>query len=178
MRLTSSLFTKILSWFLLNLILVMTALVIFFTFQSHVNLHAIFGQLITDRLRTAGMLISHDLNLVPQTKWPDVLARHAEIHQIDFAVILPDESNFFSKGGDLPETVIKRARETLRRRPPPGELPPDEFFDRKRRHRPHKQKPHLMMRTQNPNRYWTGIKVPMSLEKSRPPQTWSALGCV
>lgn len=188
----SSLFAKILCWFFLNLALVAAVLAVFFAFQPQVNLHAIFGQQISNRLRTAGMLISHDLSQTQQANWPQVLARHAEIHQVDFALILADGSRFFSKKGDLPETVITRARKALGRRPPPGELPPHVFFDPQRpwenhavddtgdfpkkkaigRKPPkhagaHDQKPHLMMRTRNPNRYWTGIKIPLSLEASR-----------
>ena len=59
---TSSLFAKILSWFFLNLILVVAALAVFFAFQPQVNLYAIFGQEGSNRLQTAAMLIAHDLN--------------------------------------------------------------------------------------------------------------------
>ena len=50
----SSLFVKVLSWFFLNLILVVAALAVFFAFQPQVNLHALFGQQGSHRLRTAG----------------------------------------------------------------------------------------------------------------------------
>ena len=129
---TSSLLAKILCWFFLNLALVAAALAVSFAFQPQVNLHAIFGQQISNRLRTAGMLISHDLNQMPRAQWADVLTRHAEIHHVDFALMLPDGSRFFSKKVTLPETVITRAIEVLGRRPPPGELPPHLFFDPQR----------------------------------------------
>lgn len=194
MKPVSSLLAKILCWFFLNLALLAAVLALFFAFQPQVNLHAIFGQQISNRLRTAGMLISHDLNQTSRANWSDVLARHAEIHQVDFALVLEDGSRFSSKDMDLPEEVIKRVRDALRRKPPPGRFPPPHVFDEPQR-RPekhaiddagdflkkgpigrkpsmhadaHDKKPHLMKRTRHPTRYWTGIRIPLSLGASRP----------
>lgn len=61
----SSLLAKILSWFFLNMVLVAVALALFFAFQSHLDLHAIFGQQATNRLMSAGTLIAQDLNKTP-----------------------------------------------------------------------------------------------------------------
>ncbi len=124
----SSLLAKILCWFFLNLVLVAAALAVFFAFQPQVNLHAIFGQEGSNRLRTAGMLISHDLNQRSRTNWSEVLARHAAIHQVDFALVLEDGSRFSSKDMKLPEEVIKRVRDALPRKPPPRQGPPPEAY--------------------------------------------------
>lgn len=195
MKPTSSLFAKILFWFFLNLILVVTALAIFFAYQPQVNLHALFGQQGSNRLRTAGMLIAHDLDKTQRANWSDVLVRHAKIHGVDFVIVLEDGSLFSSSEGDLPEKVMARARNALRRKPPRGPFPPPHEFDDPQRQterytidntggfrkkgsmgkRPpryagaHGKKPHLMMRTRHPIRYWTGIRIPLSLGPSRPP---------
>ncbi len=116
---TSSLFAKILSWFFLNLVLVVAALAVFFAFQPQVNLYAIFGQEGSSRLQTAAMLIAHDLNQTSRTTWSEVLARHPAIHQVDFVLVLGDGSRFSSKDMDLPEKVVKRVRDALPRKPPP-----------------------------------------------------------
>ena len=116
----SSLLAKILCWFFLNLVLVAAVLVVFFAFQPQVNLHAIFRQQISNRLRTAGKLISHDLNQASRANWPEVLARHAAIHQVDFALVLEDGSRLSSKDMEFPAKVLKKVREALRRKPPPG----------------------------------------------------------
>jgi two-component system sensor histidine kinase CpxA len=79
-----------------------------------VNLHAIFGKQISNRLRTAGMLIAHDLSQTSPTSWSEILARHAAIHQVDFALVLEDGSHFSSKDMKLPKEVIKRVRDALR----------------------------------------------------------------
>ncbi len=196
MKPLSSLFAKILSWFFLNLIIVAAALAVFFAFQPQVNLHAIFGDQGSTRLRTAGMLISHDLNQTTRANWSDVLARHAEIHQVDFVLVLEDESCFSSKDMDLPDAIKERVRHTLRQEFPPDRLTPPLYAPSNlqrdlKNHtvddnvglpknrviggpsniRPdvYYKKPHVMMRTQYPTRYWSGIRIPLFLEPTHPP---------
>ena len=195
----SSLFTKILAWFFLNLILSAALVTLFFSFQPQVNFYTIFGQQISHRLRAAGMLISHDLNKTPRKNWYQILTRHQETQQMNFALVLADGSCFSSSGGKPPKEVIMNARETLALPPSRGEVPPDIFFDPQRmvqnhgidnnnvNHRkipPHPPrekgpppkldplvaKPHLIMKTRNPKRYWTGIKIPLSLDASSHPK--------
>jgi two-component system sensor histidine kinase CpxA len=127
-RPVSSLLAKILCWFFLNLILVAAALAVFFALQPQVNLHAIFGQEGSNRLRTTGMLISHDLHQTSRANWSKGLARHATIHKVDFVLVLEDGSRFASKDMDLPEEVIKRVRDALPRKPQPRQGPPPEAY--------------------------------------------------
>ncbi len=195
MKPASSLLAKILSWFFLNMILVAAALAVFFAFQPQVNLHAIFGQEGSNRLRSAGMLISHDLHQTAREKWPEVLVRHAAIHQVDFALVLEDGSHFFSKEMELPEEVIKRVRDALQQKPLPGRIPPPHRFEHPQsrpenhaiddtgdflekgsierkppRHAgAHDRKPLLMIRTLHPTLYWAGIHIPVPPEMLRPP---------
>ena len=186
---------KILCWFFLNLVLVIAALAVFFAFQPQVNLHAIFGQEGSNRLRTTGMLISHDLHQTPRSSWFEVLVRHATIHKVDFILVLEDGSRIASKDMDLPEEVMIRVKRDLRRKPPPHQGPPppdashhqrppqnhavDDIRDlpekrhigRKPPRHPegHGNRPHLMMRTRHPTRYWSGIRIPVPPEFNRPP---------
>jgi two-component system, OmpR family, sensor histidine kinase CpxA len=160
----SSLFSKILLWFFMNLVLVAAVLVMFFAFGSQIDLHAIFGQQASDRLRTAGRLISHELNQAPTANWPDVLARHAEIYQVDFALLLKNGSQSLSKDMEIPEAVMKMVMGAFRQRPPKGE------FLRPRTSRDTSVKKHrFMMRTKNPTQYWAGVRIPVSLTPSRTP---------
>ena len=117
-----SLFTKILLWFFLNLLLLAAVLAVFFALQPQVNLHELFGQQGSDRLRAAGMLIAHDLEQMPEELWPDILARHAGIHGVDFLLVLQDGSVFSLTKETVPGPVMHRARELLQRRgrPKPG----------------------------------------------------------
>ena len=192
MKPVSSLFAKILAWFFLNMILVAAALAVFIVFQPHVSLNAIFDQQGTDRLRTAGLLIAHDLSQTPKAIWPDVLARHAAIHRVDFTIVLEDGSRFSSTDGELPESVMAQARDALRRRPPKGPFPPPHELDDPQRlpqHFPdggspnnraigrkppmppegYDGKPHFMMRTRRPARYWSGLRIPLPPGPLQPP---------
>ncbi len=191
----SSLLAKILCWFFLNLALVVAALAVFFVFQPQVNLHAIFGLVGSNRLRTTGMLIAHDLNQTSRTKWSEVLSRHADIHQVDFVLVLDDGSRFSSKDTDLPEKVITRVKDALRSKPPPRHgLPPPGFDHPQRRPDNHTiddvgdllkkgpsdrippmhadaddKGPPLTMRSRHPTRYWAGIRIPVPPEPLHPP---------
>ena len=194
MKPISSLFTKIMSWFFLNLLLVAVALSVFFAFQPQVNLHAIFGQQGSNRLRAAGMLITHDLNQKLQSSWAGVLSRHAKIHRVDFALVLEDGHCFSSTGGELPGEVIKKAKDVLRRPPPSGRPPPPGFAEPQRPPKEHivdggsaflkkgnmeiKHPLHpggrdrrlsFMMKTRYPTRYWTGVRIPLPSDAPRPP---------
>ena len=160
MRPASSLFTKILAWFFLNIVLVAAVLGLFFVFQSKMDLLSILGQQGANRLRTAGMVIAHDLTQVPPSDWSQILARHAAIHQVEFTLVLENDSYFSSSKGALPRPVLAKVAEAVqndrpkRLHPPvhePGDPPPSS-----REH-----KPLLIMQTQNPTRYWAGVRIPL-----------------
>lgn len=183
----SSLLSKILCWFFLNLALVAATLAVFFSFQHQINLQAIFGREGSNRLRAAAMLIAHDLNQTPQAEWGGALARHSTIHKIDFVVVLGDGSRFSSKKTDLPDAVNGGVKKALRRKPPPHRFPPPPEFSDAQKPPPHHNMgdtrvpmndgaiankpplypnaeddgPHFMMRTGDPTRYWSGIQIPL-----------------
>lgn len=184
MKPTSSLFAKILAWFFLNMVLIVVVLAIFFAFQPFLNLHAIFGQEGLNRLRAAGQLIAHDLSRIPPVQWPDELARHAAIHQVDFTIVLEDGSTLSSTVGDLPEPVMERVEGVFRDSAPKHHPPPLPMRDELHQ-LPHNRdinkmppiqsenngdKPHFIMRTKKPNRYWSGILLPqLHPEPLQPP---------
>jgi two-component system sensor histidine kinase CpxA len=171
------------------------ALALFFAFQPQINLHAIIGQEGSNRLRTTGMLISHDLPQTSRADWSKVLARHAAIHEVDFVLVLEDGSRFASKDIELPEEVINGVRRVLRRKPPSGRFPPSHLLDdpgrRPQNHavddvrdlqekwhigrKPPRhadgdyKRPHFMIRTRHPSRYWSGIRILVPHEPLRPP---------
>ncbi|MFZ3047382.1 MAG: ATP-binding protein [Desulfatirhabdiaceae bacterium] len=163
----TSLFAKILSWFFLNLILLGIALGVFFTFQPQMNLYSVFRQQGATRLRIASMLISYDMEQSPQSEWPSILARHAKIHQVDFALILEDGSCFFSTGEKIPDPVLKKAGEILKVKPPwdrSGLADPSKAVKAEVENRPN-----LVMRTSNPTRYWFGNLGPLFLKALQHP---------
>lgn len=123
---SSTLFAKILSWFFLNLLLVMLVLTLFFAFQPQVHLHEFFGQQGSDRLQATGMLIAHDLNQAQPEEWAEILARHGTINGVDFVLVLRNGAVFPPTLKTLPKEVMLRSQNALRhkgsrarmRRPP------------------------------------------------------------
>jgi len=182
---TSSLFAKILCWFFLNLFLVAAAVGVFFAFQPQLNLHALLGQQGWHRLRGAAALIVHDLYNAPRSTWSHILARHARVHQVDFILSFEDGTSFMSRNMAIPEHVGAWVKDILEKpfpgkRPPAptmagesdrssfikknllggkGEYPP-ELKNEAGRMAEIAHQPQLMMRTSNPNLYWTGILLP------------------
>lgn len=181
----SSLFAKILFWFFLNLTFVATGLIAFVLFDSRMDLNEIFGRRMSDRMRVAGMLISHDLNQTTRENWCDVLTRHSEIHQVNFALVLMDGTQFLSKGMDFPEGALKKVVSDFPLKPRPGDFPiphtpPDEenpmnrpiggAFDSRgpwidgirppKANDMHEKNPRMMMRTTDPTLYWARIPIP------------------
>ena len=192
MRPTASLFAKILAWFFLNMVLVAAALMVFFVFQQRINLQALFGRQGADRMQTTGMLIAHDLSRSPQTGWPDILSRHADVHQVDFTILLANGALFSSADDAPPARVIQKVRGALRRRPPknhfmtrrmvddsqhmsghpsgnPGKPRQSEIMDKKVsiHAADYEKKPYFRMQTRNPTRYWSGLRIPLPGGSSR-----------
>ncbi len=198
MRLFSSLFAKILLWAFLNLVLVASVLVIFFSFQSHIDLHALLGRQASDRIQIAGKLITHDLNRLPKTDWSEVLIRHGNIYQVDFALVFKNGVQMSPTDLSIPAVVFEKAMLTRPAKPPlenfsqrlrheqryfeegPNHhLRDKQDHDRdyksenreaKRNHQKHDSESRFMMRTTNPTRYWTGIWIPVVLEPTDPPR--------
>lgn len=164
MKAARSLFAKILGWLFLNLLLLAAALAVFFAVQLKMNLHEFFGHQGADRLRAAGMLIVHDLEQTPPDEWPEALERHGKIHGVDFLLLLREGLVFSPKKEPVPDEVLVKAKEALLRHGPPnngadcaGGGPKPPAWGRK---------PHLIMHTSTPSRWWFGIRVPIYLEAS------------
>ncbi|WP_462324937.1 sensor histidine kinase [Desulfoplanes sp.] len=158
----------------------------FILLQPQLDLHAFFGVQRWNRLRVASALIVHDLYNADRKDWSDVLARHARVNQVDFAVVLKDGTTFFSRDIPLPRQVRGRIHEVLDR-PFPGRRPPapppgrhsemsasqireeilsedgeglPDFTGGSAETEARRGRPQLMMRTADPDLYWTGIVLP------------------
>jgi len=195
MKPTASLFAKILSWFFLNMVIVAAALMVFFIFQQRINLQALFGRQGVDRLRTTGMLIAHDLSLAPQTDWKDILSRHADVHKVNFTILLPNGAVFSSTDENVPQKIRIKARGVLRQRSAknrsmlrrmmdnsqhqpaghsptsPGRPQQNEMTGKKlSMHSTGFDKmPYFRMQTKKPTRYWSGLRIPLPRGQGHPP---------
>ena len=175
---TSTLFTKILSWFFLNLLLVVAALTLFFAFQPQVDLHDFFGQQGSDRLRAAGMLIAHDLNQTQPEGWAETLARHGSIHGVDFILVLRDGAIFSPTLKTLPKEVMLRSqdaldhkgrreimRQLLQKKTEVNKKCLSEVEEDCSKNlllpKKYGRRTRLIMHSKEPTRYWFGAKIPL-----------------
>jgi two-component system sensor histidine kinase CpxA len=194
MRPFSSLFAKILLWFFLNLALVSVGLLLFSSLHSRMDLYSILGRQASDRMRIAGRLIAHDLNLASRAEWSEVLSRYGAIHQVDFVLVLEFGEQGRYGTTDIPKAVMNMVMDAFRPKPAPGELKPplprdkrepksalsspdprslsDQEFGRSAPFHGGPERtgePRLMMRTENPTRYWVGIPIPLFPQSPGPP---------
>ncbi|MCI5147000.1 MAG: sensor histidine kinase, partial [Candidatus Electrothrix sp. AR3] len=188
MKPKSSLFAKILAWFFLNLLLLAAVLTLFFSVQPQLNLHHFFGQQGSDRLRAAGLLIAHDLEHAPKGEWVSILSRHAEIHGVNFILLLKNGIVYSPTNKNIPEPVKIRGRAVLQHRHPRGRrreassqiqdtqlspresecLLPKKIIPKKNTsHQGYGRKSLLIMRTHNPLHYWFGIRIPVFLKSDQ-----------
>ncbi|MFO8085244.1 MAG: HAMP domain-containing sensor histidine kinase [Desulfobacterales bacterium] len=171
----STLFTKILLWFFLNLALVGLVLGIIFAAQSQIDLESFLGRQAKDRMRIAGNLISRELGQTPFKQWSDILLRYSEIYQIDFILALNPEQILTPKNISVPSKVMAvienmrvfrdRSKKNFRQQNPTKKLAGADNFDSNRRF-----SPRLMVRTQDPTKYWAGIIIPVYLKHHGPPK--------
>lgn len=171
----STLFSKILLWFFLNLALVAVVLGIFFAVQSKVDFEGFWSRQATDRMRITGRLISHELGKTSADQWPGLLSRYSEIYQIDFALILSPEHILSSKEMPVPSKVMTAVDEMGIFKDTPGK-----YYHRARKHAqepglheppvPRRKSSRLMIRTQNPSKYWAGIIIPIFGYPGTPPK--------
>ena len=173
----STLFAKILFWFFLNLALVAAVLGIFFAVQSQVDFEGFWSRQATDRMRITGRLISHELEETSVDEWQGLLSRYSEIYQIDFVLILTPKHIISSKEISVPSKVMT-AIETMgifKDSPWKYLRRSRQYAGEPRIHEPHipsipKRSSHrLMVRTQNPTKYWAGIIIPIHLSTGTPP---------
>ncbi|MBN1104337.1 MAG: HAMP domain-containing histidine kinase [Deltaproteobacteria bacterium] len=195
MKPLSSLFAKIFLWFFLNLALVSGVLIVFYSLQSRLDLYTILRQQASDRMRIASRLIAHDLHQEPRTNWPDVLARHGRIYQVDFALVPEFGEQVRPENMHIPKAVIKMVTDAFPK-PPPGGFPPlpvplgsteheidrlaskvpgppDQEIGRRpppEQHPVPLHEPRLMIRTKNPTQYWVGVPMMVFPQPSAHPR--------
>jgi two-component system sensor histidine kinase CpxA len=150
------LYTKILGWFLLNLLLIAVGLVIFLQAHFGFGLDALLSGRAGDQVETASHLILGELRGRTPEQWSEVLHRYDVAYGVTFTLLGP--AGEWLAGGlhEFPPGV----RALVDRRPGPGPregVPPG---------RP--MPPRTLVQTADPLRYWALLRV--DLPGRRPPE--------
>lgn len=158
-----SLFTKILLWFFLNVLVSGLVLIIFFS-QQVPSVTRIFGES-SNGIRAVAQLITSEIREKTKAERDAILQRYAEAYQVELLLYTSAGEKLAGKEVDLPKEVMQQITAPPPMRPPPpgGNLPP----------RPPPFPVHLLQ-TKNPVRYWAVVRIPV-YEKGQVEETKSSL---
>ena len=185
------LYSKILLWFFLNLLVVGGAIYALFIFQFRAGPEVLLGGRAGERLKALAEIIMEEINHPPSRTWneayaTETLARFGRAYHVQFLLYRNRGGQAAGESTTLPPVVAERifVPGPLRRdgRPPPdGGTGPDggEPFDRPPENAPEFRGPPrgprdagrvrdmFTVRTDNPKRYWIGLRTSLN---DRPPQ--------
>ena len=108
MKIHSSLFAKILTWFFVNLVLVGVLIWVVYTFQIG-PASPFLGQS-EDRIRSAAIAISGDLVDTPRAEWSEVLGEHEDRfgNQVEFHLLDGNRQTVFGEPVKFPDEVLDK----------------------------------------------------------------------
>jgi two-component system sensor histidine kinase CpxA len=188
------LYSKILLWFFLNLLIVGGAICALFIFQFRTGPEVLLGGRAGERLKLLAEVIMDEINHPPSRPWneayaTETLARFSRIYHVQFLLYRNAGGQAAGKPTTLPPTVAERTFPpgALRRagRPPrdgfgagpegegPFDGPPDggpEFRGPPRGGRdPGRVRDIFMARTDDPKHYWIGLRTSLNDRAPQPP---------
>ena len=180
MNLRFPLYAKIPLWFLLNLLLLAAVLYAFFRLQLRAGLDSLLAGQIASRMEVVTRVIEDELRETPRPAWDAVIERFSAAYEgVQFFVVRPNGT--VVAGGPLEIPIEVRARFPGFRGQSPPPLPenPAKLWQRRGElaWEPPRPEPHLklrrphpkfMVRTENPVRYWVGIRLGLGKRNPTP----------
>ena len=158
-----TLFSKILLWFFLNLLVLGGVLFLFFNLHFRLTPDSFLLRDANQRIEALALLISAEVSRAPRTEWEAILARYSRTYPADFLLFANDGEQLAGEKTSLPPEGLERLKRQPN--PPPNQerpdlrlpdLPPEQRGPLDRR-----PPPIFSFRTTNPTRYWTGVRVPV-----------------
>jgi two-component system sensor histidine kinase CpxA len=196
MRVRVSLFTKILLWFFVNLIVLGGVLWVIFNLQLRAAPDSPLFVSSGHRLERVAGSISQEIRGVTRAERTAILRRYSDTYKVEFLLYADTGDPLAGDARSLPPEVVKYLTGPVRFPPPPppgegmgdrepgpppgaeerggmppggerpGGMPPGS--DRRERMPPAPQvQPTFSLRTTNPTRYWAGVRLPV-FEPDRP----------
>ncbi|MFN7948311.1 MAG: HAMP domain-containing sensor histidine kinase [Blastocatellia bacterium] len=169
MRLRFSLFTKILLWFFLNLIVLGAVLLLLFNRQFRLEAG--------HRLESVASLMAVELRAAPPAEREAILRRYSETYQVEFLLYLNNGVKMAGREMALPNEVMAGIIAPVGppAAPPRRDDPPPRFDEAGRPVPPPDQpannpppRPRVItLKTTDPTRYWAIVRVPV-FEPGRP----------
>lgn len=168
-RLKLPLYSKILLWFLVNLLVLALLGFGFLRAQFKLGLDWMLSGEPGDRIAAIGDGLTQELSRIPEGEWPARLDAYDRTHGVTFALFANTGEQLFGAQMDVPAEVMPRLidRRDHAERPPPRR-PQGPMMKRPDDAPP---KPRFMLRAGNPSVYWAGIHLDLVSRSDRRPMT-------
>jgi len=176
MKIRHTLFSKIVVWFFLNLVLLGVVVLAIFQFRFNIDPDSVLWGRNAQGAHNVSRLVRFELAQAPSENWNALLDRYGKAYDLSFLLLGPRGERLAGVEIDLPPEVrqaVERAK-----MPPFGGANRAEFaeierrsFDRPRGPGRHggpghhgAQTPFLRVKTTDPTRYWIGHPMPVFAE--------------
>jgi two-component system sensor histidine kinase CpxA len=175
------LFAKILLWFFLNLLVLAVAGYALFKYQFRVGLDSLLLGQAGARVQAVSEVIAAELDGRPASEWSAILRRFSEAYRVSFTLFRNDGTQAAGAPLTVPDEVRSRLLERGPgggggRRGPPAGRGPNRGIDIAAGAEPvASPHPKFMVRTENPVRYWVGVRILSPERESRGPWTMTLL---
>jgi len=173
MNLRFPLYTKILLWFFLNLLLLGAVLYGFLRLQLRDGLDSLLAGQIANRMEVLTRVIEDDLRDTPQAAWGDVIERFNSTYEGVHFLIIRGPGNIISGVPmEIPQVVRTRIRNF--RAPLISAVPESPTWSKRSKWEPKPEfklrhpHPKFMVRTEDPVRYWVGIRLALGKRNLTP----------
>lgn len=178
-----SLFTKIIFWFFLNLIVLAAILFAFFSYNFRYRPNSVFSGLFGGgTIEIVVRQMAYELDNKTREQRDEILKTYAEKYPgIEFFLFDNKGEQLGGRQIELPANVSQQIigeempppmpRENFRENPPPRRPPPSDRGERGDQPPPlpRMMQPSIYVRTTNPTRYWYGARAMTFLEDSKEP---------
>ena len=177
MKTRFTLFSKILFWFFLSLVVLGGVLYGFFNFQFRLGPRSPFRGEMGDRVHVTAQMILRELRQTPQDQWNAIFLNYNEAYGVDFFLVSIEGSLLAGNPLQLPDKVKQElAHHPPADHPPPpppphhGLRPPPEAAHPPRKGpMPLRPENRFSVRTTHPTRYWVGMRFPLFVNQGQPP---------
>ncbi len=169
MRLRFSLFTRIILWFFLNLIVLGIVLFAFFNLHFRLDPNSPLLGESGNRIEAVARRIASEVREASKEEREAILDRYSETWQVDFLLYAGNGERLAGKEISLPAEVQRQVVEPEALRELPFGRPPQGNSPRANRTSPRRAPPVFWTRTSNPTRYWAGLRIPLFEGGNAPP---------
>lgn len=158
MRRTIPLYSKVLAWLAVNVLVLCVLLFVFLRLQFHLSLDWMLAGSAGDRIEAIGNTLAADLSKHPESEWSGILQQYDAKHGVTFALFSSDGSEVLGAPVKVPTEVMPKLIDKRMKgeRPPAPRRPPSSAPTRPSDAPP---KPRFMQRAGEPARYWAGIHI-------------------